>query len=68
METTIGVDFYLSEIDVNGKKIKVKRREDYCTREPANPDTNRWKEVISDVSLKSSQCNTEAVGIHSVFA
>ena len=23
METTIGVDFYLSEIDVNGKKIKV---------------------------------------------
>jgi Ras-related protein Rab-8A len=24
METTIGVDFYLSEIDVNGKKIKVK--------------------------------------------
>lgn len=24
METTIGVDFYLSEIDVNGKKIKVR--------------------------------------------
>jgi small GTP-binding protein len=24
METTVGVDFYLSEIDVNGKKIKVK--------------------------------------------
>ncbi len=23
METTIGVDFYLSEVDVNGKKIKV---------------------------------------------
>ena len=23
METTIGVDFYLSEIDVDGKKIKV---------------------------------------------
>ena len=23
MDTTIGVDFYLSEIDVNGKKIKV---------------------------------------------
>ena len=23
METTIGVDFYLSEIDVSGKKIKV---------------------------------------------
>ena len=27
METTIGVDFYLSEIDVNGKKIKVRGRE-----------------------------------------
>ena len=27
METTIGVDFYLSEIDVNGKKIKVEREE-----------------------------------------
>ena len=26
METTVGVDFYLSEIDINGKKIKVKRR------------------------------------------
>ncbi|CAI8008889.1 Ras-related protein Rab-1A [Geodia barretti] len=24
METTVGVDFYLSEIDINGKKIKVK--------------------------------------------
>ena len=23
METTIGVDFYLSEIDISGKKIKV---------------------------------------------
>ena len=23
METTIGVDFYLTEIDVSGKKIKV---------------------------------------------
>lgn len=23
MDTTIGVDFYLSEIDVNGKKVKV---------------------------------------------
>ena len=23
MESTIGVDFYLSEIDVDGKKIKV---------------------------------------------
>ena len=23
MDTTIGVDFYLSEIEVNGKKIKV---------------------------------------------
>ena len=24
METTIGVDFYLSEIDIDGKKIKVR--------------------------------------------
>jgi len=27
METTIGVDFYLSEIDVSGKKIKVRTSE-----------------------------------------
>ena len=25
MDTTIGVDFYLSDIDVKGKKIKVRR-------------------------------------------
>ena len=26
MESTIGVDFYLSEIDVDGKKIKVSKQ------------------------------------------
>ncbi len=30
MESTIGVDFYLSEIDVSGKKIKVSSRLSVC--------------------------------------
>ena len=34
METTIGVDFYLSEIDVNGKKIKVAIMHFMCSLKP----------------------------------
>ena len=37
MESTIGVDFYLSEIDVDGKKIKVPTHT-IATRLTANTD------------------------------
>ena len=30
---------------------------------PSNPDTNRWKRAISEVSVKSSQCSAGAVGV-----
>ena len=53
METTIGVDFYISELDLNGKKIKVGEviyTQCTCIEDPGRLLADYYEYIVCDIN------------------